>query len=165
MKKNCLFFTLTLFVVFAFILAGCVSPETPDSDSLTAESVKNTLCSGSWRVDPNKTPDCYWDEIWTFHKDGTYEDWWSEEAYQEYYKGFYTVTQADDGFILYQKVTHSKENATADYIEMEAPMEFWYTIKSIDMDGMYLECTKSNYGAGELPHNPPIPNYYKREAD
>ena len=122
----------------------------------TAASLK-----GNWKVNQLATPDCTWDESWTYNADGTMTDYYEEGDYKGWSKGTYEVTVQDGKSILHQVLTHeSADNVT--FTESTSPSEYWYEFKTYGENLLYLNCTKTKMNGEVHEHNPAIENYYYR---
>lgn len=98
------------------------------------DGTKELLTSGKWRVQKIGTPDCDWDEEWTFNDDGTMVDVWTEAGKSpETYNGTFEVIQENGKNILYH---------TLDWGETKP--EWWYEYKSYgpNLISVQLKLTK-----------------------
>ena len=82
----------------------------------------------SWRISKIGTPDCTWDEKWTFNNNGSMECFWEENEAQSYYKGSYEVKKSKNGSVLHQILKQESSDGIS-FNEINPPMEFWYDFK------------------------------------
>lgn len=116
------------------------------------DGTKDLLTSGKWRVNKIGTPNCDWDEEWTFNEDGTLKDVWTEAGYPtETYNGTYEVIQKNGKNLLHQTLDWGTSSP-----------EWWYEYKACGPNLIRVQLVKSTL-AGEV--NDATINYYYREVE
>lgn len=110
--------------------------------------------AGKWHVNKLGTPDCDWDETWTFNTDGTMVDDWTEAGQSPdngTYNGTYEVTQKDGKNMLHQILDWGTEKP-----------EWWYEYKSYGPNVISVQMVEST-SEGKVS-DAPI-NYYYRDIE
>lgn len=119
---------------------------------------------GSWRISKIGTPDCTWDEKWTFNNNGSMECFWEENEAQSYYKGSYEVKKSKNGSVLHQILKQESSDGIS-FTEINPPMEFWYDLKIDNENIINVSCTKNKMDGKEQTFVSAKENFYYRDLD
>lgn len=136
-------------------------PSIQNSYTRIKDGTKEKLI-GSWKVNPRGTPDCTWTETWVFNKDGTMEDYWSENGDKSFYKGSYEVITTKTGSVLHQ-IFNEESSDGHNYKKVNPPMEFWYDYKIDNENVINVNCTKNKISGVEHVYTPARQNFYYRD--
>ena len=119
---------------------------------------------GSWRISKIGTPDCTWDEKWTFNNNGSMECFWEENEAQSHYKGSYEVIKSKNGSVLHQILKQESSDGIS-FTEINPPMEFWYDLKIDNENLINVSCTKNKMDGKEQTFVSAKENFYYRDLD
>ncbi|MBR5402031.1 MAG: hypothetical protein IK102_09495 [Treponema sp.] len=122
-----------------------------------------TTLEGKWSVNKVGTPQCNWDETWTFTADGRLEDYYKDENSETTYAGTYEVITTSKGSVLHQVLIDEKNGNT--YTPLSSPMEFWYDYKQCSDKIINVNCTRHIIDGTDETFDEPKVNYYYRDIE